>query len=206
MAIRSMIHLNGNIMAAVDVETTGLDPKKHDLIQVCVLPLDSDMQPNKEFTPFYIDLRPERVENIDYQAMEITKVRLNKLILTGLDPFQAVDLFYAWFKKLPLGVNKRISSLAHNWPFDRGFLIEWLGISMFEEIFDGRFRDTMAATLYCNDRAAFNAERYPYPKHGLKYIATTLGVEYDDATAHDAMNDCIVTAKVYRSMISKGLF
>ncbi len=200
-----MTHMNHNLLCAVDVETTGFDPKRHEIIQICVLPLDSNIQPLKEYMPFYIDLKPNRVENIDPEAIEINKSRLAKLILAGLDQDCAVDLFYNWFQKLNLGQKKKIVPLAHNWPFDRSFIINWLGHTMFDECFHFHYRDTMANTLYCNDRADFNNEKCPYPKHGLKYLATTLGVDYEEHKLHDAMADCIVTAEVYRRLM-KGVW
>ena len=45
---QSLVHLNGDLLCAVDCETTGLNCKEHDIIQVCVLPLDSQIQPLKE--------------------------------------------------------------------------------------------------------------------------------------------------------------
>lgn len=202
---KSMIHLNGNILCAIDVETTGFSAKRHEIIQICVLPLDSNLLPNKEYLPFYIDMKPEKVENIDPDAMKVNKARLANLVLNGMDHDQAADLFYDWTKKLDIPMGKKISPLAHNWVFDRGFMIEWLGQSMFDDLVDFRYRDLMPATLYCNDRADFNAEKIPYPKHSLKYICTVLGVQYDEATQHDALADCIATAAAYKALM-KGIF
>ena len=48
---RGMIHLNGNILCAVDVETTGLEVGFHEIWQIAVLPLDSNIKPNKDILP-----------------------------------------------------------------------------------------------------------------------------------------------------------
>ena len=41
-----LVHLNGNLMAAVDLETTGTQPGYHEIIQIAVVPLDSEFQKN----------------------------------------------------------------------------------------------------------------------------------------------------------------
>lgn len=55
---RHLLHLNGHIMAAVDVETTGLRPRYHDVIQVAVVPLNSDFKPLEGALPFYGEMQP----------------------------------------------------------------------------------------------------------------------------------------------------
>jgi DNA polymerase III epsilon subunit-like protein len=198
---KSMIHLNGNLLCAVDTETTGTVPGKHDLIQVCILPLDSELKPLKDINPFYILLKPKRPENADPDAMRVHKIPMSDLVNQGIDPYEAEILFEEWFNKLGLPHNKKISPLAQNWPFDRGFILDWLGVPAFEQFFDRYYRDTMVAALFCNDLADFKVEQTPYPKVNLKYLASQLKVEHD--RAHDALGDCVVTAEVYRRMLTR---
>ncbi len=199
VAATGMIHLNGNLLCAVDVETTGADPKKQDIIQICILPLDANIKPRKDIIPFYMFIQPRRPENIDWQAMSVNQFEMAKIQLEGIDPFRAVDLLEEWFEKLKLGNNKRLSPLAQNWPFDRDFIMEWLGPKMYSYIFDGRYRDTMAAALYVNDKSLFMGESFPYPIVNLSALANAVHAEQD--RAHDAMSDCMTTAEVYRKML-----
>jgi DNA polymerase III, epsilon subunit and related 3''-5'' exonucleases len=197
----SMMHLNGNLLCAVDVETTGLDPAKHDVIQIAVLPLDSEIKPLKTVFPFYMNMAPKRPENIDYNAMAVSKIDCVKLINNSIDPWKAVDLFEEWFTKLNLPVGKKIVPLAHNWQFDRSFILEWLGgPKCFEFFFHHCYRDSMTASLYLNDRAEQFIEKIPIPKVTLSYCGSVLGVP--NAKAHDALQDCIQTAEVYRRMLT----
>lgn len=204
MASKAMIHLNGNILCVVDVESTGDRPGYHDLIQVCVLPLDSELRPGKKMIPFYTLVKPRRPENCHPDVMDQQRSRICEATIKGLDPDVACDLFDEWYNKLGLRDNKRISPLAQNWPFDRAFMIDWLGHESFARYFDGRYRDTMSAALFENDRADFKAEPYPYAKVNLQYLASTLKVTVDKA--HDALADCVTTAEVYRLIVMKGLF
>src|SRR5690348_12661029 len=89
----SMVHLNGNLLCAVDVETTGLDPTKNDIIQLCILPLDSQIKPSQTVRPFVIEMVPKRPENIQSGANKTHRINLAELILRAIDPWKAVDLF-----------------------------------------------------------------------------------------------------------------
>ncbi len=205
-----MLHLNGNLMCAVDTETTGDRPGFHDLIQVCILPLGWDLKPifktkeGRSLTPFYCELKPRRLENYTNEPkLNVKREVLSKICLDGLDPDSAADLFMEWYEKLNLAVNKRISPLAQNWPFDREFLMDWMGRAQFGHIFDARYRDTMSAALFENDKADFRNLHYPYPKVNLAYLASQLKVEHQ--RAHDALQDCVVTAEVYRRMLSTSI-
>lgn len=202
MANKSMLHLNGNLLCAIDVETTGVIPGQHDLIQICVLPLNSDLKPLREILPFYMEMQPKRPENVDHNAMKVNRLNFAELLLRATDPYKASDLFEEWFERLKLPFNKRISPLAHNWPFDRGFILDWLGQKTFEYIIDGRFRDTMTAALFANDRSCFNNIPTPYPKVNLTYLASQLKVEHKELRRHDALQDCIITAEIYHRMMT----
>jgi len=198
-ARNGMIHLNNNLLTAIDVETTGLDPTIHEIIQICALPLDHELNPHKHFRPFYTYLAPQNPEGADPRATDVNRVKLAEIVLSGLDPGQAADLFLGWFEKLQLGWNKRLVPLAHNWPFDRDFLKTWLGAKTFEYIFDPRYRDTMTAASFMNDRADWHSEAFPYPKVNLSYLAKCLGVDHEGA--HDAMTDCSVTRECYKRLL-----
>ena len=91
--------------------------------------------------------------------------------------------------------------MAQNWPFDRSFLIEWLGISSFEYIFNPVFRDTMVVTAFDSDLADFRSEKIMFTQHNLAFISTRLGVKNEKP--HDALQDAITTAECYRRLLLK---
>lgn len=196
----SMQHLNGNLLCAIDVETTGFDPQKNDVIQLCVLPLDAEIRPLKSVMPFFVEMIPKRPQNVDREASKVHRLNMAEIMSRGIDPWKAVDLFDEWFQNLGLPINKKITPLAHNWPFDREFVKEWIGGPIsFEGYFHHLYRDSMAASIFMNDRADFRGARYPYPKNSLSYLGTIFGVE--NQKAHDALQDCITTAEIYRRLI-----
>jgi DNA polymerase III epsilon subunit-like protein len=193
---------NRNLLCAVDCETSGLEAGYHDLIQICVLPVGTDFRPLQEIRPFYMDLAPKRPENFDQTSSSVTRQQLVDCMERGIDPYKAADYFDEWFKKLNLGYEKRIMVLGHNWPFDRGFLIDWLGPKSVEFYFDGRFRDTMAAAQLINDRVGYAEDRALHSKLSLSALADYYGIPHDNA--HNALSDCLTTLAVYREMVLRN--
>ncbi len=196
-------HVNGNMICSIDVETTGLDWNKHDIIEIAVIPLDNQYQPQKTVMPFCLTMRPRRPENVQMDALRVNRQEYTKILTNSLDAMRVADLFVEWFEKLNLGLGRRISPLAHNWVFDREFIKDWLGPLTFELIFDGRYRDTQVAAAYANDVADMNSRPCPYPKINLSYLCTQLKIDHSDA--HRALPDARVTAEVYREMVMRGV-
>lgn len=209
MAVKGMMHLNGNVLCCIDCETTGLVAGYHDLIQICILPLNSDIKPlteidGEKIIPFYMELRPKRPENIDPSALKVHGVDLHHLMHSSIEPFKAADLFEEWIVKLKLPFRKRIAPLGQCYSFDARFIIDWLGNETYNQFFDGTNRDTASAALFCNDRASFQGSPPPYPKVNLAYLASQLQVSH--GRAHDALQDCLVTSEIYRRMLQTPIF
>lgn len=163
------------------------------------MPLDPELKVRTDIAPFNIFMKPEWPERAEWEAIGVNQADFTRICQIGLDKYEAADLFEEWFKKLKLPERKRISPLAHNWPFDREFIREWLGDTSFDMHFDGRFRDTMAIGLYLNDLADVHNEPYPFPKVKLSYMAATLKIDFDKL--HNALDDCIITTKVYKELL-----
>jgi len=196
-----MMHLNNNLMCVVDCETTGNRPGVNDIYQICILPLDKDLKPYKTIIPFYCNMKLKRPDDIDPKVYRRQREAICRANTEGLDPDRAADLFDEWFAKLELPFNKQIVPLAQNWPFDRGFIIDWLGHESFEQYFSPLYRDTMTASLFMNDHADFHNERVPFQKNSLRWMTTQLGIIHDNA--YEALSDCLATAELYR-LLCKG--
>lgn len=204
----SMQHWNGDQMCVIDTETTGLEWDWHEIIQICILPLDSNLNVREDVNPFYVNIIPEHPERADSKAMRVNRLSFAKIAQNGFHPHVAKDMLEQWVQTLDLpytkyGNRKRIIPLGQNYAFDLGFIRQWLGLECYEEMFHFNFRDTKRAALYLNDRAGMHVEKIPYPKTGLAWLAKTFKIEHKHA--HDALADCLTTAKVYKKLISKGL-
>jgi len=186
-----------NPIFAVDVETTGLDPKKQDVIQVAILPLDRAYRPDKSYMPFNMHIKPMRPENATVRG--VYKEKLNHAIVNGLDAFQAADLLDEWFDKLHLGNGVKITPLGHNYGFDKAFLEEWMGKLSYDRIFHYQYRDTMRTAIYLNDKATSNGDSLPYTRFSLNVVSKRHSVT--NQQAHDALSDCVTTAEVYHRMM-----
>ncbi len=193
-------HLNGHLLAAVDTETTGLNPFRHDMLQLCILPLGPDLKPSKEFKFLELKIRPERVHHADPQAGRVNKGLLQQCQTYGIERWAAVELVLEWFKKLKLPMNKKIVPVGANYVHDRDFIREFMGgPESYAEIFRDDFRDVQKMALTVNDMCDWHSEAVPFPKTFLVYLASCLGIER--VKAHDAIGDCLATAEIYRRMM-----
>lgn len=198
-----MIHLNGHKLCVIDVETTGIYCDRHEITEICILPLDFTLKPQKKVPVFNILMKPDKEENIDWNAFKVTKKSFFELCQKGMTQDEGANLFETWFEKLGLEPDKRIIPLAHNWQFDKGFIENWLGCKSYGVYFDGRFRDTMAIANYLNDKADLQGNRHPFPKVKLGYLASQLKLEHDESSAHTAIGDCLTTLEVYRALLNR---
>ena len=98
MNFKSLMHLNGNILCAIDVETTGFIPGFHDVWQIAILPLNSEIRP-APVIPFYVDLKIKRPENIEPKAVKLNRTDFFQRQLRALDPWTAADMFDEWVQK-----------------------------------------------------------------------------------------------------------
>lgn len=195
-----MRHMNGHLLCVVDVETTGDTPGFNDMIQICVLPADSNLRPHKKYRPFYQNIKPKRPQNVNFKASTVHKLDMATLINKGIEPYVVEDMFYDWFNALNLPEGKKVAPLASNWVFDKGFIEEFFGKKAFDEHFHFHYRDTQVDALLYNDRADFHGEGYPFGRIGLNDLAAKFGIINEKA--HDALFDCITTLEVYRRLVT----
>lgn len=196
---KSSQHLNGNLLCAVDVETTGLVAGFHDIWQVAILPLDSTIKPAKDIMPFYLNMKVKRPENIDKKAVKLNNAVFYQLQQRAIDPWEAAEMFDSWFEALKLPIYKKIMPLGSNYAFDRAFLLDWLGAESYSQFFHFHFRDTQIAALYENDFASFRAEKIFFHHVGLSALAGKFHIL--NAKRHDSLQDAICTAECYRRML-----
>jgi DNA polymerase III epsilon subunit-like protein len=201
--MRYAVHFNYNLVAVVDVETTGLDPKIHDVWQLCVLPLSSCFEPLKDVIPFEVLIRPRRLENYDRTNPYLDHKGIAKAMLEGFDAFKVIEMFETWFAKLQLQPKKKIIPLGQNYGFDKGFLNDLFGVAHYESFFDYHNRDSMSAALFLNDLADLNNRPIPYPHVSLRGLCQSTKTIND--RPHDALSDCLATAAVYRQLLLRGV-
>ena len=199
-----MKHLYGNVLAAVDVETSGRRPGYHEIIQIAIVPLDGDIRPMKDVRPFYTTVKPLYPERADAKSTKVHGISIEDIVLHAPDPGRVQDLLMEWWKSIDLPVGKCLVPLAHNWSFESSFLKAWLGVDLAGEIFHSHARDAMTYAISINDKSAFRGEDPPFKFVGLKSLCRFFKV--NNNRPHDALADCIAEAEVYRAMLTTDLF
>lgn len=194
----SLMSMNGHILTAVDVETTGVLAGYHEIIQIAAVPLNQHFEPHPKLRPFYINICPDHFDRIEKGAVQ----------KHGIDPEslrecpsqdQSVELFAEWFRSLNLPFGKRLVPLAHNWGFERGFLTYWLGLDGIYDFWQSHPRDTMAMAATINDLYVWHGRKHPFSLLSLTALCKKFDIELDNA--HDALADCLATAKLYAAFM-----
>lgn len=194
-------NLNGNLLCAIDIETTGRLYTKNDIIQLCVMPVGLDLKPSKHYNFFHCYIKPRRMENLDKDMPEDMKARVVEAINHGMEPDTAEERLREWFHSLKLPFKKLIVPLGHNYgSFDRDFIQDWLGGPLsYAEFFRSDHRDTMQMALMINDMANWHEEQVPFPKVAMNWLCNRLSIEQPNA--HDAVGDCLTTIEVFRKLL-----
>ena len=150
-----MRSLHGHILTAIDFETTGTVAGWHEIIQIAVVPLNSQFQ--SATRPFYHLVRPQYPERHDPAAIAINGISAKNLESAPT----AETLSYMlddWAEKLITHVGQKFVPLVHNWPFEYGFLTAWLGPEQRDHWFHYHARDAQASpyrlTTCCASPAA----------------------------------------------------
>jgi DNA polymerase III epsilon subunit-like protein len=187
----------------VDFETTGRRPGFHEIVQIAVVPLDSEIRPLADVPPFYMNIRPKYPHRIEKDAFRTNHLDLEELLLYAPESERVADLLVEYIDRLRLPFGKVLVPLVQNWAFESSFLKAWIGPDMTDKLFHSHARDPMLYAVALNDRAAFMGEELPFNRVGLGSLCNKLGVT--NANAHDALADCIATAEVYRALLTLNL-
>ena len=198
-----MVHCNGNLLAAVDLETTGVRPGYNEIIQIAVLPLNSDFRPLESVRPFYTVVKPNYPERASKGATAKHRLQINDLLLHAPSQEKVADLLVEWFEALRLPVNKSLMPLAHNWAFESSFLKSWLGIELVDQLFHAHARDSMTLAIAVNDLSAFAGEDMPFNHVNLNHLCKQLKIH--NVNPHDALSDCMAEATLYRTLLQMKL-
>ena len=191
-----MKHLYGNIIASIDVETTGLISGHHEIVQIAVVPLDKDLRPAGN--SFYTQVRPDFPERMDARSFEISGLTLAEL-MEAPSQDRARDLFTEWVDSLGMPTGKKIIPMAHNWTFEYGFLRAWLGVHGLDHFFHFHPRDAMILALAIKDKLGMQGFPIPFDSVSLTNLCKVYGITNDKP--HDALADAIAEAELYRTLL-----
>lgn len=157
-----------------DTETTGVDPLQGDrIIEIAALELMRGLPTGRHF---HCLVDPERD-----MPEEVTKVHgFTRADLIGKPKFaEIVDSFLAFIGDDPL--------VAHNAPFDFGFLNAEFARLRMDALHPGRMIDTLALAR----------SKYPGLPNSLDALCRRFSIDLSERTTHNALLDCRLLAEVY---------
>lgn len=177
-----------------DVETVGLDYRKHSIIQLSgMVEIDGIVVEEFDFK-----MRPHENSLIDENALLINKKskdeilkypkyekqykELKRLLLRHIDPYDRTDKLFL------VGYN--------NSSFDNSFLrkfFELNGDSFFNSYFHSNSLDVM---ILAGQYLAI--ERHLMPNFKLMSVAKWLGIEVRKEDLHDALYDTVLTREIFK--------
>ena len=176
----------------IDVETTGLDPKMHSIVQCSGIIEIDDVEKDR----FDLRIRPLQGSHIDPAALKVIGKTSEDLMAY---PNNA-DQFSEFLLLLKKHVNRydrkdKMFFVAYNGTFDMQFIRAWFEARL-DKYFGSWFYfpplDIM--TIAANEMMDVRSEMTDFK---LGTVCEQLGIEWDELAAHDALYDVEKTMEVH---------
>ena len=181
-----------------DVETTGLDPVKNDIITLAmIIEIDGEV---KDFK--YIKMQPTNFDNIEDQALKVNGVTREELknFMTPKQAHQEIKGFLGQFVD-PFDRNDKYQPAGYNVGFDVGFLAEFfkkVGDKYFGSWIDYHKLDVSSIVQLLALKNNLKLDKYR-----LLNVANHFGVKIE---AHDALSDIEATREVCYKILDQISF
>jgi DNA polymerase III epsilon subunit-like protein len=192
------------VYAVADLETTGLLPGYHGIVQVCIVVLNKDFE---VLDTFETDVNPPTSYVIDPQALEFNGMTLEQIKL-GISYPDAASQILTFLDKY---FDESPTWIGQFYPFDFAGLLDMMiktnNNEGFLKFFSNKFLDTKVIAGYLNLKAQKENNPLPFPTSlslsntgGLK---DTLGVSQTDFPAHTALGDVLATREVLMRLLGR---
>ena len=194
-----MIHLNDNILCVITAFCTGPDIYKDDIIQLCVVPVDHNLDVCADIPIFTSNIMQINFgADKSFLGQNINKVEEIAALGAPLDT--VLEQFDIWYEGLKLKFGKKIMPLSYDYPIIRDFLLHHMEPEMYYQYFSRDYRDILPAALFLNDRSWFHGVDFVFNKVKLSYIGSTLKIPALSAFDIFAKADAIL--KIYKTMMN----
>lgn len=169
-------------MLVVDMETTGLDPRRHGVVSLAAIVLDGGVEVDRRF---FIVNDPFASWDDD-EAASIHGLKLEVVSEVGVLPATVVDGITRMLRRF--GMTEKVTLVSHGATFDSGFLRRlWgLGGGNYEAQFSHRMLCTHAAALFLAHAGALDLGEDG--SAGLDNLSRIFGLE-ERGAIHDSMDD-----------------
>jgi len=110
------------VLALIDVETTGLDPDRHEMIDIGAIYIESD---GRELGRFFVRMHPAHPERADPGAQAVNGFSVERWqSLRAVSAAEAADRFEAFHQSV--AKDRKVIFTAFNVWFDQAFVSRWL--------------------------------------------------------------------------------
>ena len=180
------------INCAIDVETTGLDPNFHNMIELGIVPYDDKFRPLKGIK-FLSRIKLVNDYAIDPKALEINKITLSELEKAPTSS-QVRSMFLEW--KYQIFGDEKLLPLGHNYAgFDKLFIQRWLG-DFYGKIFDYHSKDSWQVADICQQIGLIDDDE------DLRLETLRDYLKIDIPQLHSAYFDALCSLEVYKKCIT----
>lgn len=171
------------MIALTDIETTGLSPLKHEIIEIgCVIFSEKDFKIHAQLN---FKVKPERIEDADPKALQVNGYTKEDWE-DGMTLFQALN-FYA-------EATEGCTFMAHNAMFDWSFLEVAAERENIQFKFKSHHKIDTVSVAWC---------KIPHTKvtsWSLKTLCTYFGIP-PEPSIHRAVNGALCTYEVYKKLM-----
>ena len=185
------------VVCALDTETQEVDLLKAEAVELAIVPLLNNYDPDPKRSPLELLINPG-LQALDEgsEALAFNKIGRDHLLKDGLPKEEVRGYLKGWMVSNNIDV---IVPLAHNWVFDRIVMCRLIGTKATEELIFRRAKDSHSLAVSINDRYVFHGQKAPFTQTRLSFLAEFFGI--DPEGAHRAKFDCLMTAKIYQELM-----
>lgn len=183
---------NGKLIF-IDVETTGLDDKKNDIIKLAYI---------VEINGEVVDTGDFKCQPFDYDNLATAALKINEVTVEDLRKYPEPKATHtALLKVLGAHVDKynktdKFIPVGYNVKFDIGFLRAWFkkcNCKFFGSYFDAHPLDVLTMAHILRYKGIINLENYK-----LVTVAKHFGIEHD---SHDPRSDVKATREIFHKVM-----
>lgn len=184
----------GFLPVVVDVETTGIDPQKNALLEMCVVILMMDERGHMHRSKSYFEhILPFSGAELDPKSLEFNQIDPFQPLRFAVDEKIALEcLFKPIFTALKKTRCQRAVLVGHNAWFDLLFIKEAIKRTKVKSPFHA---------FTCFDTATLGG--FIYGQTVLAKTAHAAGIAFDTREAHSAIYDAEITADLFCQMTNK---
>lgn len=188
-------------LVVIDTETTGLDDRKHAMVQASGKILIG----GKEVSSFDFKVQPFKDDEIDDQALQVNHLTIDDLI-SFPSPSSVVREMKEYFYQFVDHDDPKdlLTMVGFNIKFDQGFMRSFFykcgAINSFKNIFHYKTIDVQSLVL--GYLFANNLDRSMIAFH-QKDCAKAIGIKVDEERLHEASEDSSLSLKIFERMLEK---